>query len=108
MGHPDVRAELRRALLDAGGLGVLRVELGDLNLLCEADFGQQPDPVVVGVKLVPGETVASADWVGVVIVVPAFAPGEKGYPPAIAGVVLGLEAARTEEVGCGIDQPGSV
>ena len=36
---------------------------------------------------------ARADGMGVVIVVPAFAAGEEGDPPVIAGVVLGLEAA---------------
>ena len=79
-----------------------------LDSFGEADFGEQPDAVVVDVELVPGEAVARADGVGVVVVVPAFSSGEQGDPPGVAGVVLGLEAARTEHVGGGVDQPGGV
>ena len=95
-------------LQDAGGFGVGGVELGDLHLLGEAELFQQPDAVVVDVDLVPGEAVAGADGVGVVVVVPAFAAGEQGDPPGVAGVVLGLKAARAEHVGGGVDQPGGV
>ena len=51
---------------------------------------------------------AGADRVSVVVVVPAFAAGEDGDPPVVAGLVAGVEAARTEEVGGGVDEPGSV
>ncbi len=51
---------------------------------------------------------AGADGVGVVVVVPAFAAGEDGDPPVVAGVVLGLEAALAPEVGGGVDEPGGV
>ncbi len=95
-------------LEDAGGFGVLGVEFGDLDFFGEADFFEQPDAVVVDVELVPGEAVACADGVGVVVVVPAFAAGEERDPPGVAGVVFGLEAARADEVGGGVDQPGGV
>ena len=45
---------------------------------------------------------------GVVIVVPAFAAGQQGNPPVVAGVIAGFEAARTPQVRGGIDQPGGV
>jgi len=94
--------------LDSGGFGVLGVELGDLDFFGEADLGEEPDAVVVGVELVPDEAVTGTDRVGVVVVVPAFATGEQSDPPTVAGVVLGLEAAVTPDVGGGVDQPGGV
>ena len=39
---------------------------------------------------------------------PAFASGEDGYPPAIARVISSLKAARTPQVGGGVDQPGGM
>ncbi len=89
-------------------MGAAGVELRDLNFLREAEFLHQPDAVVVDVELVPGEAVAGADGVGVVVVVPAFAAGEDGDPPVVAGVVLGLEAALAPEVRGGVDEPGCV
>jgi hypothetical protein len=94
--------------LYAGGFGVLGIEFSDLDLLGETDFGEEPDAVVVDVELVPFEAVAGADGVGVVVVVPAFAAGEDGDPPVVAGVVLGLEAALAPEVRGGVDEPGGV
>src|SRR6185312_11029437 len=79
--------------LDACGLGVLGVEFGDLDLFGEADLGEQPGAIVVGVELVPDEAVAGADRVSVVVVVPTLAAGKQSDPPTVAGVVLGLEAA---------------
>ena len=93
---------------NAGGFGVLGIEFGDLDLFGEADFAEEPDAVVVDVELVPGEAVAGADGVGVVVVVPAFAAGEEGDPPAVAGVVFGLEAALAPEVRGGVDEPCGV
>jgi hypothetical protein len=86
----------------------LRIEFGDLDLFSEAELAEHPDAVVVDVELVPGEAVASTDWMGVVVIVPAFAAGEDGDPPVVAGVVLGFEAALAPEVSCGVDQPGGV
>src|ERR1700760_3831957 len=82
----------------AGGFGVLRVELCNLNLLCEAEFRKHPDAVVVDVELVPCEAVASADRMSMMVVVPAFAAGEQSHPPVVAGVVLGLKAALAPKV----------
>jgi len=92
----------------AGWFGSGGIVLRDLNFLCEAELFEQPDAVVVDVELVPHEAVASAHWMGVVVVVPAFAAGEDRDPPVIAGVVFGLEAALTPEVGSRIDEPGGV
>jgi hypothetical protein len=97
-----------RWLDDACRFRVLRIEFGDLDLFGEADFAENPDAVVVDVELVPGEAVASADGMSVVVVVPAFAAGEHGDPPVVAGVVLGLEAALAPEVSGGVDKPRSV
>ena len=94
--------------LHAGGFGVVGIELCDLDLFSEADFGEEPDAVVVDVELVPGEAVAGTDGVGVVVVMPAFAAGEDGNPPVVAGVVFGLEATLAPEVRGGVDEPGGV
>ena len=45
---------------------------------------------------------------GVMVVVPAFAEGEKGDPPIIAGIVAGLEAAAAPHMRGGVDKPGGV
>lgn len=95
-------------LEDAGGFGVGLVEFGDDDFLGQAEFFHDPDAVVVDIELVPGEAVAGADGVGVVVVVPSFAAGEQGDPPGVARVIFSFEAARTEEVGSGVDQPGGV
>ena len=78
------------------------------TLRARPSFSEDPDAVVVEVELVPGEAVAGADGVGVVVVVPSLAAGEEGDPPGVARVVLGVEAAGAEEVGGGVDQPGGV
>jgi hypothetical protein len=93
---------------DAGGLGVLGIEFGDLNFFGEADLGEEPDAVVVDVEFIPLESVARTDGVGVVVVVPAFAAGEQSDPPVVAGIILGFEAAPAPEVGGGVDEPGRV
>lgn len=85
--------------------GVGWIELCDLNLLGQTHLFEQPDTVVVDVELVPGEAVAGADGVGVVVVVPAFAAGEDGDPPVVAGVVLGFEAALAPEMRGGVYKP---
>ena len=51
---------------------------------------------------------ACADGVSVVVVMPAFAPGEKSHPPVVAGVVFGLEAAFAPEMCRGVDEPSGV
>jgi len=84
----------------ARGFGVLGIELRDLDFFSEADFAKNPDAVVVDVELIPGEAVTSADRVGVVVVVPAFAAGEQSDPPVVARVILGLETALAPQVRC--------
>ena len=95
-------------LVGACRLGIVAVKPSDLNLFGKTDLLEEPDAVVVDVELVPGEAVTSADGVGVVVVMPAFAAGQQGDPPVVAGVILGFEAAITPEVGGGVDEPGSV
>src|SRR6266567_8831324 len=95
-------------VLHAGGLGILRIEFGHFDFAGEAEFRQDPDAPEVWVDLVPLEAMACGDGVGVVIIVPSFAAGEQGYPPVIAGVIAGFEAAATPEVGCGVDQPSGM
>jgi hypothetical protein len=54
----------------------------------EAEFSHDPDAVVVvEIVLIPGEAVARGDGVSVLVVVPAFAAGQKCGPPQVAGVV---------------------
>src|SRR5208283_4322291 len=74
----------------------------------EAELGEQPDSIVIGIDLVPGQSVARRDGVGMVIVVPAFAAGEERDPPTVAGVVAGLKPPRAPHVGGGVDEPGGV
>ena len=90
------------------GLGFLGSNLAIWTFSARPSLREEPDAVVVDVELVPGEAVARADGVGVVVVVPAFAAGEQSDPPVVAGVVLGFEAARAPEVGGGVDEPGGV
>src|ERR1035438_3404132 len=99
-----IGACLRRSM----GGGLAADELGDLDVLGDAEFFVQPDAVVVGVELVPGEAVAAGGGMGVMVVVPSFAAGEESDPPGVAGVVLGVETAGTVEVGGGVDEPGCV
>ena len=47
-------------LENAGGFGIVLVELGDLDLFGEADLAEEPDAVVVDVELVPLEAVTCA------------------------------------------------
>lgn len=94
--------------LVAGGSGVCRVELGDLNLFCESEFGEQPDTVIVDVELIPGEAVARADRMGMMVIVPAFAAGEDGDPPVVAGIIAGLKAALAPKMRCRVDEPGGM
>ncbi len=95
-------------LVASGWLGVLGVELCDLDLVGQAHLCEQPDAVVVDVELVPGEAVARADRVSVVVVVPALAAGDQGDPPAVTRVVTRLEAACAVEVRGRVDEPGGM
>jgi hypothetical protein len=65
-----------------GGYG--GVEFVGFDVPGQVEEAQRGDAVPVGVDLVPGEAVAGGLWVGVVVVVPAFAEGEKRDPEAVA------------------------
>ncbi len=84
----------------AGWFGILAIELGQLYFPGKADFGEQPDAIVVGVDFIPGKTVARGDWVGVVIVVPAFTTADQRDPPVVARVVAGFKATAAPEMRC--------
>src|SRR5580658_5897250 len=87
-------------LLESGGLGVLGVELCDLNLARETDLFEEPDAPEVGIDFVPAEAVAGGNGMRVMVVVPAFAAGEKSDPPVIARIVAGFKATAAPHVGC--------
>ena len=89
-------------------LGVIAIVLGQFDLFGEADLGEQPDAVEVGVNLIPAEAVARGDGMGVVVVVPALAAADQGDPPVVARVVAGFKAARAPEMRGRVDEPGSV
>ena len=97
-----------RRLDHAGGFGVLRIKLGYLDLFGEAKLREKPDAVVVNIELIPLEAMARADWMGVVVVVPAFAAGKQRDPPVVAGVVFCFEAALAPEVRGRVNEPCSV
>ena len=91
-----------------GRFRIGRIEPGDLDFFRKTDLGEQPNAVVVDIELVPGEAMTSTDRMGMVVVVPAFASGEKCDPPVVARVVAGLKAALAPEVRGGVDQPCGV
>src|SRR5271156_377525 len=82
--------------------------LSDVDLPREADLLKQPDAVPVRIDFIPLQAVARGNRMRVVIVVPAFAPGQQGDPPAVGGKVARGKAARAPGVGCGVDQPGGM
>ena len=92
----------------AGGFGVGAVEFGHLNFAGEAELGQDPDAVEVGIDLVPPEAMAHGDGMGMMVVVPALAAGEQSYPETVARVIVGFKAAAAPHVGCRVDQPCGV
>ena len=67
---------------------------------------QRADADPVDVELVPGQAVAGAGRVRVVVVVPAFAEGQQRHPPVVGRVVARLEAARAPQVRRRVHQPG--
>ena len=69
------------------------IELRDLDVFRQTELLEQPDPVVIGIKLVPLQAVAGGDGVSVMVVVPALAAGQQRDPPAVAGVVVSIESA---------------
>src|SRR5437879_3854083 len=64
----------------------------------EAAPGEGFERVVGDVDFPPEEALASASHVMVMIVVPAFAEGQKGEKPVVAAGVGGLIAARAEKM----------
>ena len=87
--------------------GVLHRQLGLVYVLAPSpSFLQHPDAVPVEVDFIPRQAVARGNRMRMVIVVPAFAPGEERHPPAIRGKIARLKAARAPRVRRRIHQPG--
>src|SRR3954453_6237884 len=67
-----------------------------------------PNAVPVQVELVPLQTMACRNWMGVMIVVPALAKADKGDPEVVRGKVSRGKSSRSPGVSAGIDQPSAV
>jgi hypothetical protein len=74
-------------------------EFRDPDVLCKSKFFQQPNPVIIGVELIPSKTMPCRNRIGVVTVMPTFAPSKQCHPPAISRLVPGCEATPTMEMG---------
>ena len=72
----------------------------------EAEPGESFKGVIGDVDFPPEEALAGAGHVVVMIVVPAFAEGQKGEKPVVAAGVGGLKAARAEKMRERIDGEG--
>ena len=66
------------------------------------------EPIISGIDFPPIETVARGALETVMIVMPAFAERDEGEDRAVAGIVVGFEAAFAHDVSHGIDAPGAV
>ena len=93
---------------NSGWLGVGFVVAGYLDFLGQAELGEHPDDVEVGVDLIPGEAVtAETGWAWWLLCQPS--------PPVIRATQKLLressrvsKAAAAPEVGGRVDQPGGV
>ena len=74
----------------------------------EAEFFQGADRVVGEIEFPPFVAVAGHALVGVVVVVPAFAPAEQADPPEVLAVVGGFVVAVAPDVRRRVDEPGDV
>src|ERR1700722_19028702 len=85
---------------DGGGIGGCGVGAaahdffgGGDDFVGQADEGEGFDGEVGHVEFPPAHAVGGGALVGVVVIMPAFAHGQDGDPPVIAGVVFGFEVA---------------
>ena len=96
-----------------------RVELGYLysraaDRSAEAELPRKPNTVEradaepVDVEFIPGEAVADAPWIGVVVIMPALSQTQQRYRPLIPASIIGVERALAEGVTDRIDAPGGV
>ena len=71
---------------------------GPPTVCSEAELPREPDAMErvdaepIDIQLVPGEAVADAAWIGVVVVMPALAKRQQGYPPVVGRIVAGSES----------------
>src|SRR5436190_8850012 len=90
----------------AGGSGA--IDAGDANGFGDAEELQNFDLDPGDIELIPGQSVAGGGRMRVVIVMPAFAEREEGNPPAISGIIPGIEAARAPQMRGRVHEPGGV
>ncbi len=74
----------------------------------QACLFQEREHPVGDIQFPPAVAVAGDSWEGVMVVVPAFAPGEQADPPQVTTVVGCFVGAVAPDVRCGIDGPGDV
>ena len=79
--------------------------MSDLDLARQAKLLQYPDAVVIGIEFVPGQPVPSRYRMRMMVVMPSLTTGQQRNPPAVAGIIPGLKAPGTPQMGCRIDQP---
>src|SRR5579863_5010713 len=84
------------------------VQLGHFEIGSESDALQNVDQNPGVVDLVPGQPVANRCWMGMVVVVPAFAKRQCGNPPVVPRVVARGKPASAPHMSSGIDQPRGV
>src|SRR5215472_3515884 len=63
------------------------------------------DAEPVDIKLIPCEAVSDAAWIGMVIVMPAFAKRQWCHPPVVGRIITGIKTAAAPSVRGGIHQP---
>ena len=62
-------------------------EFRDLDVRGKSKFLEQPNAVIIGVEFIPRKTVPGGNWIRMVIVMPALAPGKERHPPAVTRIV---------------------
>ena len=79
-----------------------------LHLAGQSQRLQQTNVHPGEVNLPPLEAMPSRMLEGVVVVVPTFAVGHQGHPPAVGGGVVGVVSAVAKFVGGTVHKPGAV
>jgi hypothetical protein len=74
----------------------------------QAGLFQERENPVGDVQFPPPVAVVGDSWEGVMVVVPAFAPGEQADPPQVAAVIGCFVGAIAPDVRRRIDGPGNV
>src|SRR5689334_1345865 len=69
---------------------------------------QHVNPIPIWVDLVPDHAMTGRLWMRVMIVMPAFAPGQQCDPKAVSGAVIRAKTPRAPHVSGRVYQPSSV